>query len=232
MRIVVLTGAGASAESGLGTFRDAGGVWTQASLEEVATPEGFAANPAKVHAFYNRRRRDCLAAKPNAAHEALTRLVGDPRIDALIVTQNVDDLHERAGTSGDALIHMHGELLRARCEACGAETLWSDDLSTETPCPNCNAQGGMRPAVVWFGEMPLQLDRIYDEIAQADLFVSIGTSGQVYPAAGFVQLALEAGADTVELNMERTSPSFTTGRLGPATEIVPGWVEDVLARAE
>lgn len=229
-KIIVLTGAGISAESGLGTFRDKGGIWTRYDLEDVATPEGFARDPSLVHAFYNERRRDLKNAEPNAAHHALAQLKQRMGDRLTIVTQNVDDLHERAGADG--VIHMHGELRKALCAKCGARRLWIEDLSTETLCDSCGAVGGMRPDVVWFGEMPYQLDRICAAIEAADLFVSIGTSGQVYPAAGFVELALEAGAETAELNLEATSRSFHDARLGPATEVVPAWAAEIHAEID
>ncbi|MFN3869085.1 MAG: NAD-dependent deacylase [Hyphomicrobiaceae bacterium] len=237
-RIVVLTGAGLSAESGLATFRDAGGVWARYDYRKVATPEGFAANPHLVHEFYNLRRRDVQNVQPNAAHHALARLErehargnierGGNGGEVLIVTQNVDHLHEAAGARN--LIHMHGELLRAMCATCDARQPWRDDLSPRTPCPACGATGGMRPDVVWFGEMPYQMDRIAAALEAADLFISIGTSGTVYPAAGFVEIARDAGAHTVELNLE---PSDGASRFdecihGPATEIVPRYVARLL----
>lgn len=226
-RIVILTGAGVSAESGLGTFRDKGGVWAQYNLEDVATPEGFARDPAKVHDFYNARRRGLLDAKPNAAHVALARLQRERPGEALIVTQNVDNLHEQAGAAD--VLHMHGELLKIHCEHCRAQTECRGDISAETPCRECEAKGGMRPSVVWFGEMPLEMERIYAAIADAELFVSIGTSGQVYPAAGFVEIARENGLDTLELNLERSSRAFDAARTGPASKVVPAWVEEILA---
>ena len=231
-RIVVLTGAGLSAESGLATFRDAGGVWAKYDYRKVATPEGFAANPHLVHEFYNLRRRDVQNVQPNAAHHALARLEREHARgnggDVLIVTQNVDNLHEAAGARN--LIHMHGELLRAMCADCDARYPWLDDISTKTGCPACGSRGGMRPDVVWFGEMPYQMDRIAAALEAADLFVSIGTSGNVYPAAGFVEIARESGAHTVELNLE---PSDGASRFderihGPATEVVPRFVARVL----
>lgn len=229
-KIIVLTGAGISAESGLGTFRDKGGIWTRYDLEDVATPEGFARDPSLVHAFYNERRRDLKNAEPNAAHHALAQLKQRMGDRLTIVTQNVDDLHERAGAK--RVIHMHGELRKALCAKCGARRPWTEDLSAETRCDSCGAVGGMRPDVVWFGEMPYQLDAICAAIETADLFVSIGTSGQVYPAAGFVELALEAGAETAELNLEATSPSFHDARLGPATEVVPAWAAEIHAEID
>ncbi len=228
-RIVVLTGAGLSAESGLATFRDKDGIWSKYDITEVATPEAFAANPARVHEFYNLRRRGLRDAKPNAAHLALARLEREHRSEVTIITQNIDALHEAAGTQ--RLIHMHGELLKALCAQCEARHPWHDDLSVEIPCPSCGKTGGLRPDVVWFGEMPYHMDKIYDVLAKADLFASIGTSGTVYPAAGFVREARAAGAHTVELNLEPSQGAslFAEAIHGPATRIVPEWVERILS---
>lgn len=226
-RIVILTGAGLSAESGLGTFRDKGGLWSQFPLEEVATPEGFARNPARVHDFYNLRRRRHHDARPNAAHAALARLEREHAGDALTVTQNVDGLHEAAGTRN--LIHMHGELTRALCAACGTSTPRSEDLTVETACRACG-EAAMRPDVVWFGERPREMDRIYEALQVCDLFISVGTSGSVYPAAGFVAEARHAGAHTVELNLEPSDGAtlFAEALYGSATEVVPAYVERLL----
>lgn len=219
-RIVILTGAGISAESGLGTFRDKDGLWTQVKLEDVATPEGFARNPEMVQDFYNARRSNCQEAEPNAAHFALAKLR-----DVLLVTQNVDDLHERAGSQG--VVHMHGELLRGLCGACGASWEQQEDISVSDACPACGAKA-CRPDVVWFGEMPYHMERIEAALAGCELFVSIGTSGEVYPAAGFAAGARLAGASTLELNLEPTGGQFDEGLYGPASEIVPAWVADIL----
>ncbi|MDZ4761964.1 MAG: NAD-dependent deacylase [Alphaproteobacteria bacterium] len=226
-RVVILTGAGVSAESGMGTFRDKDGIWTRHRLEDVATPEGFARNPSLVHEFYNTRRAALAGAKPNAAHLALARFeaaVTEAGGDFLLVTQNVDNLHEAAGSR--AIIHMHGELLRALCDACGQSGVWHDGLSEEAACPVCRRGGRMRPDVVWFGESPYRMEEIDDRLSACDVFVSIGTSGEVYPAAGFVQLARQAGAHTVELNLERSANArdFSEGRYGPASEVVSAWV--------
>ena len=226
MQVFIITGAGVSAESGLGTFRDKDGLWTRFDLEEVATPEGFARDPAKVHDFYNARRRNAAEAAPNAAHTALARLQ-DALGDALtLVTQNVDNLHERAGARA---IHMHGALDRATCHAC--REVWEAPpvMSPDDPCPACG-RTATRPAVVWFGEMPEHMDRIYEALSDADLFVAIGTSGQVYPAAGFVAAAREAGARTLEINLDRSDASdvFDDHIIGPASETVPRWVDDLL----
>ena len=230
--IVVLTGAGISAESGIDTFRDSGGLWEQHRVEDVATPEGFARNPELVQRFYDARREAVQQVAPNAAHEALARLDvewgGKSDHDLLIVTQNVDDLHERAGA--EHVLHMHGELLSALCSGCDARHRWSEPLIDGPACPGCGQQA-LRPDVVWFGEMPYQMERIYDALRGADLFVSIGTSGAVYPAAGFVRDAREFGARTLELNLERGEGSywFDESRQGRASELVPAWVEEVLA---
>lgn len=230
--IVILTGAGISRESGLHTFRDADGVWAKVRIEDVATPEAFARDPARVHAFYNARRRQLRdpAIQPNGAHLALARLEqAHPAGAVLVITQNVDDLHERAGTQN--MVHMHGELARVRCEHCGAHCTWTDDLARTTPCPSCAKAGGMRPDIVWFGEMPFGLDAAYAALARCRLFVSIGTSGAVYPAANFVAEAREAGAHTLELNLEPSERAslFHEHRHGPAATIVPAWVEQILA---
>jgi NAD-dependent deacetylase len=229
--IVVLTGAGISKESGLDTFRDADGVWSRYRLEDVATPEGFARNPQLVHAFYNARRSGLLdpAVQPNAAHQALVRLEEEWPGDVLIVTQNIDDLHERAGSRN--LIHMHGELLKIHCRHCGIIKTHREDLTVELACTACSKTGGLRPHVVWFGEMPLEMERIFEALAACGLFISIGTSGVVYPAAGFVQEARYEGAHTVELNFE---PSAGTSQFhetvqGPATVVVPAFVDRLLA---
>lgn len=224
--IVILTGAGISKESGLATFRDADGIWARVRIEDVATPEAFARDPARVHAFYNARRRQLPTARPNAAHRALARLQKRWPGEVLLVTQNIDDLHERAGA---VAVHMHGELGRARCTHCGAVRRWEGDLSPATPCPSCGAVGGMRPHVVWFGEMPMEMDRIRDTLAACDLFVAIGTSAQVHPAAGFVA-EVRGRAATLELNLEPTAASglFDEARYGPATLLVPAWVDEIL----
>lgn len=226
MTILILTGAGISAESGLGTFRDTDGLWTKYDLNEVATPEGFARNPALVHEFYNARRINCRDAHPNPAHEALGRLMA-ARDDVMLVTQNVDDLHERGGAQG--VIHMHGELSRALCADCGHRWAAPDAMNPSDPCPACKAPA-TRPDIVWFGEMPYHMERIYDALAQTRLFVAIGTSGNVYPAAGFVAEARAVGAETLELNLEPSEVhgQFDTGRYGPASEVVPAWVDGLL----
>ncbi len=227
--IVILTGAGISAESGIDTFRDAGGLWEQHRVEDVATPEGFARDPDLVLGFYDMRRAALAKVMPNPAHEALGRLEREwaGRGELLIVTQNVDDLHERGGASH--VLHMHGELKSALCTACEMRSPWDAPMSDRPPCPVCQAPS-LRPDVVWFGEMPYQMERIYTAIRAADLFVSIGTSGAVYPAAGFVRDALDCGARTLELNLERSEGShwFHESRQGKAGELVPAWVDEVM----
>jgi NAD-dependent deacetylase len=226
--IVILTGAGLSAESGLATFRDKGGIWSKYDYRDVATPQGFAKNPKLVHEFYNMRRRDHASVKPNAAHLALARLEREHAGNVVIVTQNIDALHEAAGSKN--LIHMHGELLKALCQHCGSTHAWTEDLSLFTQCPRCGSDGGMRPDVVWFGEMPYHMGEIGKALSACDLFVSIGTSGHVYPAAGFVAEASAYGAHTVELNLEPSEGAsyFAECIHGPATEVVPSFVERLL----
>lgn len=227
MKLVVLTGAGVSAESGLGTFRDAGGLWAKYPLEEVATPEGFAADPAKVHGFYNARRANALQATPNAAHVALARLGAAPKTELTLVTQNIDDLHERAGST--RVIHMHGEIMRALCVACGHRWDAHPVMDPSDSCPRC-IYPATRPDVVWFGEMPYHMEAIGAAVSNADLFVAIGTSGTVYPAAGFVAEAKAAGADTLEINLDPSdgAPAFDRVILGSATQTVPAWVDALL----
>ena len=225
--IVILTGAGVSAESGIDTFRSEGGLWEQHRVEDVATPEAFARDPDLVLRFYDMRRAAIQTKLPNAAHDALARLDSKWGGGLLIVTQNVEDLHERAGAS--RVLHMHGEHLNAWCTFCDQRSPWRGTLIERPPCPACGARS-LRPDVVWFGEMPYRMDRIYAAIRECDLFVSIGTSGAVYPAAGFVRNARDLGAQTLELNLEPSQGSawFNESRLGPASEIVPAWVDEVL----
>jgi NAD-dependent deacetylase len=232
--IVVLTGAGISKESGLDTFRDADGVWSRVRIEDVATPEGYRRNPAKVLDFYNARRRQLETgeAQPNPAHLALARLEREWPGRVAVVTQNIDDLHERAGSSN--LIHMHGELLKGRCELCGLVCPWSGDMTLESPCPGCDHKGRVRPHVVWFGEVPLDMPKIFDLLDGCDLFLSVGTSGNVYPAAGFVtHLRSRGGARTVELNLEPSlgATLFHEAIYGPASDVVPDFVEELLKEA-
>lgn len=231
-RIVVLTGAGISAESGVPTFRDAGGLWEGHDVEDVATPEAFERDPDTVLAFYDARRRALASVAPNAAHRALARLEGAIADDLLLVTQNVDDLHERAGSRN--LVHMHGELRRALCLTCGARPAWDGDLIDRPACLVCGERM-LRPDVVWFGEMPYELDRIEQAVVACDVFVSIGTSGAVYPAAGYVALASAFGARTVELNLDPSDAiiPFDDARAGRASELVPQWVDEIVeGRAE
>lgn len=227
-KIVVLTGAGLSAESGLATFRDPNGIWAKYDWRDVATPEGFERNPALVHDFYNMRRRAHADVKPNAAHVALAEL---ERLNpnATIVTQNVDALHEAAGAT--RVIHMHGEVLKSLCSQCEARAPWHGDLNSALACPACGKAGGLRPDVVWFGETPYEMPRINRLLAICELFISIGTSGHVYPAAGFVEVAKSNGARTLELNLEPSQGAslFDEAIYGPATEVVPAYVKRLLA---
>ena len=227
--IVVLTGAGVSAESGVPTFRGTDGLWEGNRFEDVATPDAFARDPALVQRFYNLRRAALATVQPNAAHHALAELAARWEGDFLLVTQNVDDLHDRAHADplpgmGFELIHMHGELLKGRCTRTGLVSDWPGDMAAHEPSPD-HPEGRMRPHIVWFGETPLLMDRIERALAACDLFVSIGTSGAVYPAAGLVDLARRAGARTVEINLEPSLGAglFDEGLYGPATEIVPGF---------
>ena len=222
--VVVLTGAGISAESGIQTFRASDGLWEEHRIEDVASPDGFARNPTLVYDFYNQRRRQvqATAITPNAAHSALARFEYDfvqAGGEFLLVTQNVDNLHERAGSQ--ALSHMHGELLKSRCVNSGLVFDWRQDLGFDSVCRCCQQKGNLRPHIVWFGEMPLGMSQIEAALARCDLFVSIGTSGNVYPAAGFHYLAKQAGATTVELNLDRTGSVFDEHHYGQATQIVP-----------
>lgn len=230
-RIVILTGAGISAESGVDTFRSAGGLWEEHRIEDVATPEGFARDPDLVLNFYDMRRAALARVKPNPAHIALGRLEREFAGDLLLITQNVDDLHERGGATG--VLHMHGELKSALCRSCGKRSRWDTALIDRPPCPVCGGHT-LRPDVVWFGEMPYEMERIYAALTACDLFVSIGTSGAVYPAAGFVQEARIEGAYTMELNLERSEGTylFHEARHGPASQLVPNWVNEVLAKSE
>jgi NAD-dependent deacetylase len=232
MRIVALTGAGISAESGLGTFRDKGGIWSRFDPMKLATPEVFARDPEQVNDFYNFRRRNVLDAQPNPAHFALARLeaaLAERDGQLTLVTQNIDDLHERAGAR--RVIHMHGELLMACCTRCEAVSPWRQDLTVSDPCPVCEQSGRMRPHVVWFGEIPLEMNAIQAALRSADLFVAIGTSGAVYPAAGFVAEAAALGIATCEINLEPSDNAelFGERRYGRASEVLPAWVEEVLA---
>ena len=229
-RIVILTGAGISAESGINTFRDAGGLWENHRIEDVATPEAFQRDPHGVQSFYNRRREQLRdpAIQPNAAHRALAELEQALPGQVLVVTQNVDDLHERAGSRN--VIHMHGELLKARCQSTDTLVPADRDLDPTLTCTVCGAAGCLRPHVVWFGEMPLEMERIYATLAGCERFISVGTSGNVYPAAGFVAEARASGAHTTELNLEPSEQltAFHEHRHGRATELVPAYVRELL----
>ena len=229
MRIVILTGAGISAESGLRTFRDSDGLWEDHRIEDVATPEAFTRNPHLVQTFYHARRRTSRAAVPNLAHAALARLEAMLPGEVMIVTQNVDDLHERAGSRN--VLHMHGSLEGALCAACAHRWAAPAIMAVEEVCPACGAPAG-RPDIVWFGEYPYHMEEIWNALRKAEIFVAIGTSGNVYPAAAFVQDAARAGAYTIELNLEAsaTHSDFDETRQGLATEIVPSWVEELLKR--
>jgi NAD-dependent deacetylase len=237
-RIVILTGAGISAESGIATFRDKDGIWAKVNVEDVATPEAFARNPQRVLDFYNMRRNLGAGAKPNAAHLALARLESEHASrnggHVLVVTQNVDPLHEMAGTRN--LIHMHGEYCKTLCNHCQARHPWGIDappIAVGAVCATCGKPGGVRPDIVWFGEMPYHMERISEELSRADLFISIGTSGNVYPAAGFVAEALATGAHTVELNLEPSEGRilFAEAIHGPATQVVPAYVDRLLKQS-
>jgi len=226
--IVILTGAGVSAESGLATFRGPDGLWEGHRVEDVCTPEAYARDRALVHAFYDARRAKLGTVQPNAAHEALARLDVEWPGELLLVTQNVDDLHERAGSK--RLLHMHGELARGWCLACDERFPWTGPMGEAAHCPSCSVEGQVRPDIVWFGEMPYEMDRIEQALRDCDLFVSVGTSGAVYPAAGFVQTARYCGAQTLEINLEPSLGSvyFDESRIGRAGELVPAWVAEVL----
>lgn len=228
--IVVLTGAGISKESGLDTFRDTDGIWQRYSLEDVCTPEGFQRAPVMVHDFYNQRRRQLLEEKirPNTAHEALARLEEEWPGKVTLVTQNIDNLHERAGNR--RIFHMHGELLRVHCQACRASVATDQDITIDSVCAACGRKGRIRPDIVWFGEMPYHMNEIEGALADANLFVAVGTSGVIYPAAGFCILALRHGAQTVEINLEPSAQAgyFKTGFYGPATQQVPLFVSRIL----
>jgi NAD-dependent deacetylase len=230
--IVILTGAGVSAESGLATFRGPDGLWEGHRLEDVATPQAFERDPALVHGFYDARRARLAQVEPNAAHRALARLDAEWAGEFLLVTQNVDDLHERAGCR--RLLHMHGELRKGWCLRCDERFGWDGPMGEGAACPACAAVGAVRPDIVWFGEMPFEMERIERALQRADLFVSIGTSGAVYPAAGVVQPARYCGASTLEINLEPSLGSFLfdESRTGPAGDLVPQWVDELLSGAQ
>ncbi|MBS0969921.1 NAD-dependent protein deacylase [Chimaeribacter arupi] len=232
--VVVLTGAGISAESGIRTFRAADGLWEEHRVEDVATPEGFQRDPARVQAFYNARRQQLQqpAIAPNAAHLALAELEENLGDHFLLVTQNIDNLHERAGNQ--RVLHMHGELLKVRCTRSNQVIEWPGDLTVDDRCHCCQFPSPLRPHVVWFGEMPIGMDEIYQALAKADYFISIGTSGHVYPAAGFVHEARLSGAHTVELNLEpsQVESQFDERQYGLASEVVPAFVRQMIAGGE
>jgi len=226
--IVVLTGAGISAESGLATFRGPEGLWEGHRVEDVATPEAYIRDPSLVHRFYDARRANLERVEPNPAHQALARLDEEWPGDLLLITQNVDNLHERAGSK--RLLHMHGELTSGWCLACDERFPWAGSMGEGASCPVCQVAGRVRPDIVWFGEMPYEMERIDEALMNCDLFVSIGTSGAVYPAAGFVQTARYCGAHCLEINLEPSQGSifFDERRYGPAGVEVPKWVEELL----
>lgn len=230
--IVILTGAGISAESGLATFRGQDGLWEGHKIEEVATPEAFIQNPDLVHSFYNQRRADLLKkeVKPNLGHKALAELEENWQGDFLLITQNIDNLHERAGNKN--LLHMHGEALKAFCSHCGHKTSIEKNLHTEDICQNCNQAEGLRPDIVWFGEMPYHMEAIHEALWNCDLFISIGTSGNVYPASGFVNIAKANGAFTSELNLEPSENAqvFDESLYGPASKVIPDFVSTLFEK--
>ena len=228
MNIVILTGAGVSAESGVATFRGPDGLWEGHRVEDVATPEAFLRDPALVHAFYDARRAKLATIEPNAAHVALARLDAQWPGELLLITQNVDDLHELAGCK--RLVHMHGELLKGWCLRCNERFGWTGPMGEGAECPRCGTTGMVRPDIVWFGEIPYEMERIDEALRSCDLLVSIGTSGAVYPAAGFVQTARYCGAETLEMNLEPSLGSFLfdESRTGPASELVRAWVDEIL----
>ncbi len=225
-KLVVLTGAGISADSGLATFRDGGGLWENHRIEEVATPEAFDRNPALVHRFYNARREAAAQAEPNAAHQCLAAVEQQSK-DFVLISQNVDNLHQRAGSKN--LLSMHGQLNECRCIQCHSINEIHQDLTVESVCPNCQSPGSLRPNIVWFGEMPLHMDEIMAQLMGCDLFVAIGTSGTVYPAAGFVEIAKSHQAHTVMLNLDGTDNTmFDEVITGQAFEVVPAYFYDEL----
>jgi NAD-dependent deacetylase len=232
LKVVVLTGAGISAESGLRTFRASDGLWEEHPIEDVATPEAFSRDPDLVHRFYSERRQQLDRVTPNRAHFALAEAASDPRLDLFLVTQNVDDLHERAGQP--KVHHMHGELRKMRCVVTGRVEAFEGESTVLSSCRCCAQPGHLRPHIVWFGEVPLGMDEIHAALVDATVFVSIGTSGNVYPAAGFVRLARQVGARAVELNLEPSEGArlFDEARYGLATEIVPTYLAELVQAAE
>ncbi|MFM2481182.1 Sir2 family NAD+-dependent deacetylase [Celerinatantimonas sp. YJH-8] len=232
MNIVVLTGAGISAESGIQTFRGDTGLWAEHKIEDICTPEGYHRDPEQVQSFYNARRQELLdpGIAPNAAHQSLAQLAKQPGVNLTLVTQNIDNLHERAGSQN--ILHMHGELLKVRCVKTGQLYVCDHDIASDEPCQCCHPANSLRPHVVWFGEMPLYMDEISDALSRADLFIAIGTSGVVYPAAGFVRQASINGAKTVELNLapSQVESAFDEKIYGPATQVVPDFVHQVMEK--
>ncbi|MDR2386488.1 MAG: NAD-dependent deacylase [Deltaproteobacteria bacterium] len=240
--IFVLTGAGISRESGLDTFRDKDGLWSKVNIEDVATPRAFKKDPVRVLEFYDFRRKELLSGdiKPNPAHQALARLEsqisnyraekGLKKPGLFLVTQNVDDLHERGGSK--QVCHTHGSLLWAKCQACDHKFKWLKNLSLEEVCPKCQAQGQLRPDVVWFEEMPYHLEEIETNLKNCHLFVSIGTSGLVYPAASYLRVAKKLKVPTLEINIAPTGSAnlYDRGFYGPASEAVPQWVDEVISQ--
>ena len=231
--IVVLTGAGISAESGIKTFRAADGLWEEHRVEDVATPEAFVRDPELVQRFYNERRRPLINCEvsPNFAHFALAKLEQEFTGQFLLVTQNIDNLHEQAGSK--QILHMHGEVLKKRCKQTNTVFDCSHDINVSDLCDCCGQAGNLRPHIVWFGEMPLYMDEISSALSNCDLFISIGTSGNVYPAAGFVQMANNSGAKTLEINLEESSVAndFDEAIYGKAGEVLPAWVNSFLKKA-
>ena len=227
-KIVILTGAGISAESGVPTFRDAGGLWEGHSVGDVATPAAFRRNPELVHRFYNQRRSDLKSRQPNPAHIAIAKLQQAYPDNVTLVTQNVDDLHERGGSP--QILHLHGELRKIRCEFCLKPSDWFDDLSVHTTCPKCQRASFLRPHIVWFGEVPFGLEHIEQALENVEIFAAIGTSGLVYPAASFVDAASCNDAHTIEFNVKETTASarFDEIRTGPASLTVVEWVDELL----
>ena len=226
-KIVILTGAGISAESGIETFRAEDGLWAQHRVEDVATPEGFARDPDLVVNFYNARRAQLPEVAPNPAHTALARLEAEHPGPVIVITQNVDDLHERGGSQ--TVYHMHGELKSALCAACGHRWPAPMVMAAGDACPSCAAPTA-RPDIVWFGEMPYDMETLFAHLAEADIFAAIGTSGNVYPAAGFVAEARASGAHTIEFNLEPSAVGnqFEEHRIGPASQTVTAWVDEIL----
>lgn len=230
--ILILTGAGVSAESGLATFRDADGLWNNHKVEDVATIEAFERNPEFVHQFYNEMKPELLHAKPNPAHLALAKLEQEYPGEVNIITQNVDTLHEKAGSQ--KVCHIHGQINQAVCLNCGNVLETWDDVDTQTVCPHCHVAGMMKPNIVFFGESLLYMDKAAHLLSNCDLFVSVGTSGVVYPAAGFVQTAKYRGAETYEFNLEAASNNYLFDKhiYGKCGKTLPEFVDKLLAEVK